>query len=235
VKFTDTLRGLWRRWYIVVPGFLVAASVAIGAFFVISPGYERSATQLLIPGADSMPVGANPYLFLGGLAPTADVLVRAVGSENALNELIDKHPGAEIKVMRDTTTAGPVILITVTAPSDSAAREVLGQLVDRTATTLNDLQVTENIALKNRVTVLPITVDDKSVVQQRTRLLGAWAAGIAGVLLTLLVAGYVDGMSLQRRLRKASTTSSMDVGDPLDQSRYDDAPTPVASDAVNAR
>ena len=202
MKFSDTLRKLWRRWYIVFPGVMVAAALAVGVWYTIPPGYERSATQLLIPGAASMPDGANPYLFLGGLAPAADVLVRAVGSENVLNEMVAEHPDTKIAITRDTTTAGPVVLIVVTAPSDAAARRVLELLVTRTATVLEDLQRTEKIASNNRVTVLPITVDTKSVLQERTRMVGAAGAGIGGVVLTLLLAGLVDGFSSKRRSRR---------------------------------
>lgn len=218
MKFSDTLRRLWRRWYIVIPGFIVAAAVAMGAWYVIPLGYERSATQLLIPGAASMPDGANPYLFLGGLAPAADVLVRAVGSENVLNEVVAEHPGIKIEISRDTTTAGPVILIVVTAESDAAAAEVLGLLVDRTASVLEDLQRTEKIPANNRVTVLPLTVDTQSVPQQRSRILGAAGAGIVVVVLTLLIAGLVDGVNPKRKPRRASRSGRRATVDPQPES-----------------
>lgn len=256
MRFTETLRKLWRRWYIVFPGIIIAAAVTVGVWYVIPPGYERSATQLLIPGAASMPDGANPYLFLGGLAPAADVLVRAIGSENVLNEVMVEHPGVKIEISRDTTTAGPVILIVVTAASDSAAEQVLGLLVDRTATVLKDLQRTENIAVNNRVTVLPITVDTESVLQQRTRMIGAAGAGIAGVVLTLLVAGFVDGFSLKRRRSRTDRTGEVADAGPeslppvdatgsaltppelsslFDESGFNEEPTPVAPPVRRAR
>ncbi len=204
MNFSDTLRGLVRRWYIVVPGILVAVALGLGAWFAIPPGYNRSSTQLLIPGASSIPKDANPYLFLGGLAPAADVLVRAVGSENVMNEMSEKHPGVEIKISRDTTTAGPIIFIDVTADSDAGAEQILDLLVKRTATVLEDFQRVENIPVKNRMTVIPITVDDKSVLEERSRMLGAVGAGIVGVLLTMLIAGLVDGLSQQRKRRRSS-------------------------------
>ncbi|TQL40458.1 hypothetical protein FB562_2667 [Homoserinimonas aerilata] len=201
MNFSDTLRGLLRRWYIVVPGLLAAAAIAIGAWFAIPPGYNRSATQLLLPGANSIPEGANPYLFLGGLAPAADVLVRAIGSENVVNDMAEKHPGVEIAISRDTTTAGPIILITVTADSDAAAEEVLTLLVERTATVLEDFQTSERIPADNRMSVIPITVDEKSVAEQRTRILVAAGGGLGIAALTLLLAGLVEGLSRQRRKR----------------------------------
>lgn len=199
MNFADTLRGLWRRWYIVVPGILIAVSLAIGTWNLIPPAYERSSTQLLVPGAGSIPDGANPYLFLGGLTPAADVIVRAVGSENLLNEVVAENPGAKIEVSRDTTTAGPVILIVVTAPSDAGAEEVLGLLVERTAMVLDDIQRSEGIAAPNRMSVLPVTVDSRSVLQERTRFIAVGATGFAGLALTLLLASLVDGFSQQRK------------------------------------
>jgi hypothetical protein len=233
VKFTDTLRGLLRRWYIVFPGIIIAAALTFGAWSAISPGYTRGATQLLIPGASSIPDGANPYLFLGGLAPAADVLVRAIGSENVLNEMTDKHPGVDITISRDTTTAGPIIRISVTAKSDADAATVLGLLVERTATVLEDFQQEEKIPAANRMTVIPITVDKRSVLEQRGRIVGAAGAGIGGLVLTLLVAGIVDGLSQQRRRREAAST-----GNPSDRPDSDvpaDVTNPDSSAAGTVR
>jgi hypothetical protein len=233
VKFTDTLRGLLRRWYIVFPGIIIAAALTFGAWSAISPGYTRGATQLLIPGASSIPDGANPYLFLGGLAPAADVLVRAIGSENVLNEMTDKHPGVDITISRDTTTAGPIIRITVTAKSDSDAATVLGLLVERTATVLEDFQQEEKIPAANRMTVIPITVDKRSVLEQRDRIVGAAGAGIGGLVLTMLVAGLVDGLSQQRRRREAASTGNSADGPDSDvPADVTDDPTSSAAGIV---
>jgi hypothetical protein len=201
VKFVDTLRGLLRRWYIVVPGVLLAVSLSAGAWYLVPPGYSRSATQLLIPGESSMPEGANPYLFLGGLAPAADVLVRAIGSENVMNEMDEAHPGVEIKVSRDTTTAGPIIEIAVTALSDADAENVLELLTERTATVLDEFQDKEKIPAKNRMTVIPVTVDAESVLEQRSRIVATAGSGTIGIVLALLLAGLVDGFVQQRDRR----------------------------------
>jgi hypothetical protein len=199
VKFSDTLRGLLRRWYIVFPGILVIAGLAIGVWFAVPPGYSRSATQLLIPGETSIPEGANPYLYLGGLAPAADVLVRALGSENVLNEMEEDHPGVEIKILRDTTTAGPIIVIDVLASTDADAESVLGLLTVRTATLLEQFQREEDIPPENRMSVIPVTVDEQSTLEQRNRILLTAGVAAVGVVLVLLLAGLVDGFAQQRK------------------------------------
>lgn len=214
----ETLRGLLRRWYITFPGILIAAVLAVSAWFVIPPGYERSATQLLLPGAASLPENSNPLLFLGGLSYATDVLVRAVGAENVLGEISKEYPGTEISIVRDGSSSGPFILITVTAPTDAEAGAVLTALVDETAVVLADLQQGELIAADNRITVVPITVDTESVLQQRDRLVAVGGVGIVGVAISLLLASLVDGLSRQRRASaKPESAAPEGEGEPADE------------------
>ncbi|TQJ30604.1 hypothetical protein [Microbacterium sp. SLBN-146] len=216
MNVVGTLRGLLRRWYIVVPGILLAAGAAFGAWQVVSPGYERSATQLLLPGAESLPENANPFLFLGGLSNAADVLVRAVSSENVMNAALDGYTGVDVEVSRDGSTAGPVVLITVTAETDADAEAVLGTLVDETVVQLEQMQERENVQTVNRITVVPITVDDQSTLQQRDRLVAAAAAGVGVLALSIVLAALLDGLTLQRRRRASQATSAeSDVDEPV--------------------
>jgi hypothetical protein len=224
VKFSDTLRGLLRRWYIVFPGILVIAGITVGVWFAVPPGYSRSATQLLIPGETSIPEGANPYLYLGGLAPAADVLVRALGSENVLNEMEDDHHGVDVKILRDTTTAGPIIVINVLASTDADAESVLGLLTARTATLLEQFQREEDIPPENRMTVIPVTVDEQSTLEQRSRILLTAGVAATGVVLVLLIAGLVDGFVQQRKRTLGDEAHDEDAtGEPPQEDEDDDA------------
>ncbi|MCU1447372.1 hypothetical protein [Cryobacterium sp.] len=92
---------------------------------------------------------------------------------------------------------------------------------------LDELQETEKIAAANRVTLLPITVDSQSVLDQRIRFIAVAATGLGGATLTLLVAGLVDGLSSQRKRRKdfgaeqelADISSGPDLGPREDRDR----------------
>ena len=227
MKLADTLRGLLKRWYILFPGLLIAVAIAVGAWFAIPPGYSRSATQLIVPGESSIPEGGNPYLYLGGLVPAADVLVRAVGSENTLNDVAEKYPGIDIEISRDATAAGPMILITVTAKTDAAAKNVLTMLTDRTATVLDELQAVESIPEANRMTVIPVTVDEQSIEESRSRFLAAAGAGIVGILLTLVIASLACASGRAPRERE----SARDSDDPNETGVVD--PTGPATAAIS--
>ena len=220
MNILDALRGLVRRWYITVPGLLVGIAAACGTWFAVAPDYERTATQILLPGMGTLPEDStNPYLYLGGLTVVADVVVRTVGSEEALRDLYEQNPGVIVAITRDGSTAGPVILITVTAPTDALAGSILKELITQTAVTLADLQAEAGIVPDNRVTVTSLAIDRIGIPQQRTRMLISAATGGGLVLLTLVGASVVDGLAASPRRRKAADAA--DDADGLRQAPTD--------------
>lgn len=202
MNISVTIRRLLRRWYILLPGLLIAVSLGVAAWMVIPPKYERTATQVLLPGTSSLPDNANPYYYLGGLSQAADVLVRAVGSENVLSEIQAEHPGVTVEVSRDPTTSGPVVYIAVTAPSDGEAAAVLHLLVEKTVSELDALQDVSEAAKADRISVVPVSVDESSTLRQRERLVGT--VGVVGLLsaLTILIAAVVEGLSSRSARRR---------------------------------
>lgn len=230
MNLSDTLRGLGRRWYIVVPGLLLAIAVAVGAWLYVKPDYERRGTQLLLPGTASIPESSNPYLFLGGLSQASDVLVTAMSSDSVQASLLRTHPGAEIVVARDPTTSGPQLLTTVTARTNAEAREILTATLAKTEVQLGDLQDGDEITEGNRITIRTITVDDRSTLIQKTRILAVVGAALGMLLITLLLAGLVEGLATRRR-RRATADSLIAVVDvaarPAEPEPLSEAPTAV--------
>lgn len=210
---------LWHRWYITVPSLVLAALLAGAAWLLVPPMYERTASQLLVPGAGTVPARGNPYFYLSGLTQAADVIVRAVGSENVVHEIDRSFNGVEIEVTRDPSTAGPVILIIVDAPSDADAAAVLNLLVQRTKVVLEDLQASDNVAPSDRILVQSISIDKQGILRQRNRIVATAAVGAIVAILGLLVAALVDGLSARRRRRLddlVTTDSDGDVPDDRD-------------------
>lgn len=222
----DTLRGLLRRWYITVPGVLLAAGLSLSVWYSVEPVYERSSSQLLLPGEPSIPVGGNPFLYTGGLAEVADVVVLAVGSSNMTEQVGREHPGTTIEVSREESTSGPVVVITVASSDDSVTALVLDELGDAAEVALRDLQESEGIPAENRITMTTITVDEQSAENNRQRLVLTAGTGIAVVALTAISASLVDGALIARRNRKLLEGESAEPKD-------DSADSPEGSQAVD--
>lgn len=201
----DTLLRLLRRWPILLTGLVLAAGAVAGAWLKVPPHFERSSTQVLLPGRASLPERSqNPYLFIGGLTMAADVVVRAVGSENVVNEIQRDYPGVGVEIRRDPTTSGPVILTTVSALSDDQAATVLNVLAKRAATVLAELQQQESIPTAERMSIVTLTIDDHSTLKDRTRLMVSVAAGVGIAGLSVLAAAIVEGLSSRRAARRAA-------------------------------
>jgi len=201
MKLADILSALRRRWYIVVPGLVLAVIVTATTWTLTGDDYERTATQVLLPGESSVPEDGNPYLYIGGLGQAADIVVRALSSPNVVDPIVQRHPGTEITVERDPSTSGPVFMITVLASSDRTAEDVVDTLVARTAIVLDELQDEQSIAERDRITVMPIFVDEESVVERRNRLTVTAFVGVGSAVLVLVLAALTDGIVLSRARR----------------------------------
>jgi uncharacterized protein involved in exopolysaccharide biosynthesis len=221
MNMADTLRGLLRRWYIVLPGIILAMAAGIGAYVLIQPGYERTSTQLLLPGEGTVPPGAtNPYLYLGGLTQAADVVVRVMQSGEVVGKVVSEYPGTEVLVQRDPTVSGPVIQIVVTATSDAAAAGALSALVEESGVVLDRLQAEQEVTPDDLMSITTVTQDESSALQQKTRMVTSAGAALGLVIVTLLVASLVDGLS--RRARRSGRQGTP-AGGPASADDVEDA------------
>ncbi|WP_019180089.1 hypothetical protein [Microbacterium yannicii] len=206
MNLADTIRVLVRRWYLTLPVLILAFAGGIGAFLVVEPTYERTAKLLMLPDTASIPAEANPYLYLSGLSPVADVLTRASGSQQFLDEVTEGVPGGAVSITRDFETASPVIVITASALADEAAALMVDETIDHVTDTLEDLQTAEGIADGRRLSIQTLTVDTAGTVVQRTRLLATGLAVAAGLLLAIVLPALVEGLTRRRRRMRAASS-----------------------------
>jgi len=209
---------LGRRWYITLPGLLLAGLLAFGAWYVVPPSYQRSASEFLVPGTGSLPENANPFLYLSGLSQVADVLVNAVGSDNVASEVQRSYPGAVILVRRDPSSAGPVILITADARSDADAAQILEILLKRTRTELEDLQVGYSVPSSQLITVRTLTVDQQGTVRTRTRMFATGGILAASAILAIFMAVLVDGLAKRRQPKRRAEAAHDETSEPVQPS-----------------
>lgn len=214
MNFAESLQVLRRRWYVTLPGVILTLLAALGAFLVIEPTYERSGTVLLLPDSSSIPEGANPFLYIGGLTQVADVVVKAAGTENFLNELEDEHPGVEVVIAREVSTTSPVIVVTTSAPDDAEAASVLDSTIEHIQTTLSDLQV--GLPEEQQIVSEVLTIDEEGTAVQKERLTVAGVAALVGLVVTFLVAAAVEGLSGGSR-RRRQTLADESTAKPQDE------------------
>ena len=77
----DLFLSLRRRWYLLPVVLMATVACAMVSADRVGPTYRSSATVVLVPPETTLGETGNPYLFLGGLQQSVDVLSRTVGSE----------------------------------------------------------------------------------------------------------------------------------------------------------
>lgn len=202
MNFMNFLTSIRRRWYIGVAGLLVAAVAAVFVYQTVKPSYERSASELLLPGSQSIPKGGNPYLFLGDVSQATDILVRALGADDVQKPAVEGHPGATVAIARDSTTSGPIVVITTTAKTNADAEAVLHGMVKQLRTTLATLQTNAGAKGGQLITSTSLTFDRSSTLNQKTRYTYTGIAAATIVVITLLAIAFIDGLILGRARRK---------------------------------
>ncbi|QEO15038.1 hypothetical protein FLP10_11885 [Agromyces intestinalis] len=232
MNLTESLRMLMRRWYLFFPAVILTMVLAFVVFFLVRPTYERNASLLLLPDSASIPEGGNPYLFMSGLSGVGDVVVRAANSQTFHDSITDEHPGTEVVIGRDQSTASPVIAISVESDDDDIAGVVLTTSIEHVTSTLNALQADEGISSDRRIVAVPLVADDTGVVVQRTRFMITAGVAAVGLLISILTPAIVEGMSRRRRRVGAAVAEQPadDADVSVDVARPSDPPVSAVRD-----
>lgn len=219
MNLLHVLAGFGRRWYVALPGVLIVVGLCLYAFPRVPVSYSASSSMILLP-PDTVTEEGNPYLFLGGLGPAQDVLVRRVNADIVRGPIAGEFPVADYTVFADKSSSGPIIAIEGTAPTADAALQIIRAVDDAVPIALTEMQTELGVPSDARITLSIISVDSKATVDSSTRTQVVVIVAALGLGATLLLTGLTDSLILARRsrivARKAATESSRDAESPDD-------------------
>jgi hypothetical protein len=202
VYLRDALYVLARRWYIVVPLFVV---LAFGTNVMVKRtpySYRASATVVLLPPAvvaPSNPGLANPYLgFTGNLAATGAILARAVTTDSAADGLARQGSTATYAVRPDPSARdAPVLLVTASSTRTETSSRTLDGVVNLLRSELDTRQRAAKAPPKLFITLSVISSDSpRRLDLARTKALGGGLA--VAVLFPMVIALVVEGIVHRR-------------------------------------
>jgi capsular polysaccharide biosynthesis protein len=200
MPFAELLGALRRHWILLFLGVLLTGGLSVGSYMVTKPVYEITATVLLLPPASAVTAAGNPYLQLGGLRQTVDLVGVALSDQNTKTELEAISKDVEYTVAADSQTSSPILVVDVTDSSPEGATRIRDLLVARIPQRLQTMQEGLNVLSANRVTTTVLTSDDEAKEVGRNRLRAAVVVGLGGLALTLAFISLWDA----RRPRKAA-------------------------------
>ncbi|MEX1079880.1 MAG: hypothetical protein WED09_12330 [Homoserinimonas sp.] len=199
----DLLAGLRRRWYLVIVGLLLSAGLAWYVFTLVPVSYSARLSVLLLPPQSVTGEGENPFLNLSGMAPAMDVLTRRVDADVVRSQLEDQYPEAEYVVFADSSTSGPMVVAETTAPTATVTLQVLDAVKGELVSSLDSMQADLGVPAPARITLTDVSVDTKATLDTSNRTQFVLAAGAAGLGITILLTGIIDGLIMSRRASRS--------------------------------
>jgi hypothetical protein len=220
----DLYASVKRRWYLVVLGALLTVSLAFVVYVQAPVKYGATGSVALVPPATAVISGDNPFLYMGGLEQALGILTAKLNSDEVQRDILGRHDAVEYSTIRDPSTNGPIVLVTVTG---ATADETLGALTDVLAAVpqnLNSLQDSLHLTENSKMTSMPLSSDEEAEINDSTRTRTVLTLAAGGVAGTLLLTGHFDKILLRRRAGKGRGPSRT-------QSRNGEGPEDFGSDA----
>lgn len=216
----DVLASLIKRWYLTLAGLLVTAGMCGLALQLVQPTLESTASVVLLPPKSSVELGGNPYLQLGGLQPTLDLLVVALRDEETTRAIKAVSRTAEVEVKADTTNSGPLLIVTAHERTAEGSVAVRDEMVREVPIKLAALQQQLLISDRSRITSMVLVQDAVAKPVSKSQIRAVVVAAGAGLVGTALVVGLLDGF-LDRRRKPRAASANHDGSDLPDEPGVD--------------
>ena len=198
---SELRQAIARCWYVAVLGSVACAAMVLVALRLVPAQYETNAEILLLPPQTTSGAGGNPYLSLGGLQSTADVVARSVMAADVVASVRAGGGSDRFVVETDRTTSGPLMLVTVTDPDRQLASRTLSLVVAAVPQTLSDLQATSDVKPSFRITSEVITSQKEPRAGHKSQVRAAIVALAAGLVGSLGAVSLTDSLVSRRRRR----------------------------------
>jgi hypothetical protein len=190
----------------------------------VPPRQEMTASVLLMPPqtAYDKDKGGNPYLVLGGMDATVDVVAREMSGET-LEEQVKDAGVDSFTLERDSTTPAPILLIKVGGKTPEGARAGLLLLTAEVPKSLTRLQDAVRVPQNALISSTVVSSSEQPTVVRSSQLRALMLAGALGLILTLLLMVAVDNLLKFRRRWRS--------GAPLNQRRLRPKTPPAPADS----
>ncbi|WP_116950081.1 hypothetical protein [Jiangella endophytica] len=205
---TEFLAAAGRRWYILLLGLLLTAGLGVGAAALSPPTYSARGLVLLLPPAESVGVGGNPFLALGALDMPARIIVSYLDSPSARAGVEDAVPTAHYDVSMEEATRGPVIAIEVSDSTPDGALTTLQDIADAVPATLARLQQELDVPAASSVTSMPLTMSTEAGENIGGTVRAVVVAVGAGLVLTVAAVVLTDRLVLRSASRRRAMPRS---------------------------
>ncbi|NTW42078.1 MAG: hypothetical protein HGA44_19740, partial [Cellulomonadaceae bacterium] len=209
MEITGLVASLLRRWYVVALGVLLTGGLALLAAQAVPPTYTAAGSVLLLPPSASVEEGSNQLLQLGGLEQPAALVVAYLAGDDMREAFDAQNPGVTYEVVLDPLSRGPLIMMTVEAPSSATVMDALESALATVPEALDALQDQVAAPPSSRFASIPLSVDAKPTTLNKETLRALIAAVGVGMALTLVGAVGLDSLLIRSQQRRAARAAAV--------------------------
>ncbi|MFF2200421.1 Wzz/FepE/Etk N-terminal domain-containing protein [Streptomyces sp. NPDC058145] len=194
MDLAEIFRVMRRRWYVLLPGLLLTAALAVGVALVVPVTYQSQSTVALLNSQKAtVAYDGNPFLSTQtSLTGMADSLARNLSSDGSLRELKSRGVKGTFEAKLADNAQGPLMWLTVTGTDKAAVLASDRILTAYAKERLDQFQKQQSVAPKAMIRMTTIVPPQNPVAQTKTRLEYLVMAGGLGLVLSLVAAFYVE-------------------------------------------
>jgi capsular polysaccharide biosynthesis protein len=242
----NRMRILIHRWYLTLPGLLLAVAIAGVTFCIVPPQYTSSGIAMLVPPkSDPGQNSANPLLnFNPSLNLTALVMAQALDTPATAAELglVEGRDSFTVKNMDendiDRKAGQPVLYVTARSSSPDRSVSIVTSVFNKARQELSEKQSGLHVSTRNGINLVSVIDATPPRLVPGVRLIMSGISLILALLVLSILVLAFDRIILLRRLRDTEQMGSSPENLPEDNATRTPLLTstlPSFNDAVLAK
>lgn len=204
---------LLRRWYVTVPGLVLAGVLVFATWTTVSPTYQAIGSLLLHnppTGQDPTTGRSNPYTNYNNLQIPARVVVDVLNQPTKRAELADEGATGTFELLLDPTGSVPVVTVVSTGGTEQETVRTLELAMNGYDEVLLERQQMLGAPRSTLVTTEVVTAPTRALALQGSRIRAALITGVMAVALTIGLAFAAEGVA--RRFGPARSPAPTGAG-----------------------
>ncbi|MFK4100476.1 chain length determinant protein [Streptomyces sp. NPDC019531] len=194
MDLAEIFRVMRRRWYVLLPGLLLAAGLTFAVTVVVPVTYQSQSTVVLLNSQKATKAyDGNPFLSTQtSLTGMADSLARNLNSDVSVRELKSRGASGTFEAKLADNAQGPLLWLTVTGTDKKAVLTSDRLLTAYAKERLKEFQEQQSVDQNAMIRMSTIVSPQTPAAQTKTRLEYMIMAGGAGFVLTMVAVFYVE-------------------------------------------
>ncbi|WP_329318704.1 Wzz/FepE/Etk N-terminal domain-containing protein [Streptomyces sp. NBC_01262] len=200
MDLAEIFRVMRRRWYVLLPGLLLAAGLTVAVALVVPVTYQSQSTVVLLNSQKATRAyDGNPFLSTQtSLTGMADSLARNLNSDASIRALKSRGASGTFEAKLADNAQGPLMWLTVTGTDKSSVLASDRILTAYAKERLEAFQEQQSVDENAMIRMMTIVASQNPVAQTKTRLEYMIMAGGAGFVLTMVATFYVEARKRSR-------------------------------------